>query len=255
MTRARRLQGAVATFVCLAVAPPACADWTIGGFLGGAHTHTTSLRLIQPLEATDISLSPVSYRSKSLTPPLYYAYRFGFFPRSRWFGIEGELIHLKVHADTTRTTQISGVLRGQPSQGSVPMSSVIEDFSISHGVNLVLINAVARRGVGVDQSGEPRWTLTGRFGAGTSRPHPESTIGGRRFEGYEWGSPSVQIAAGVEMRVIGTVIGPVSLVGEYKLTRTVQEVTILDGTARTPLTTHHFVGGAALRLGSPRRAP
>ena len=251
MTRAGQLQIA-GIFMCLAVAPPAFADWTIGGFLGGAHTHTTSLHLIQPLEATDISLSPVSYRSESLTPPLYYGYRFGFFPRSRWFGIEGELIHLKVHADTTRPTQISGVLRGQPSQGSAPMSSVIEDFSISHGVNLVLINAVARYGVGVvDQSGEPRWTLTGRLGAGTSRPHPESTIGGRRFEGYEWGSPSLQIAAGVEMRVIGTV----SLVGEYKLTRTVQEVTIVDGTARTPLTTHHFVGGAALRLGSPRRAP
>ena len=236
--------------MCLAVAPPAFADWTIGGFLGGAYTHTTSLRLTQPLEATDISLSPVSYRSESLTPPFYYGYRFGFFPRSRWFGIEAEFIHLKVHADTTRLTRISGVLRGVPSERSVPMSSVIEEFSISHGVNLVLINAMARRGGGVDRLGKPRWTLTGRLGAGTSRPHAESTIGGRRFEGYEWGSPSLQIAAGVEIRMIGTV----SLVGEYKLTHTLQEVTIVDGAARTPLTTHHFVAGAAVRLGSPRRA-
>ena len=245
------MQAASALFMCLAVAPPAFADWTIGGFLGGVRTQETSLRLIQPLAATDISLSPVHYRSESLKPPLYYSYRVAYFPRSRWFGIEGELIHLKVYADTTRLTRVNGLLAGQPSEGWVPMSSVIEEFSISHGINLVLINAVARRGIGVDQSGYPRWTLTGRLGAGTSRPHPESTIGGRHFQRYEWGAPSVQVAAGVEMRVIRIL----SLVGESKFTRTDQAVTVVDGTARTPLTTHHFVAGAALRLGSPRRAP
>ena len=247
----KRVVRIAALFMSLAVARPAFADWTLGGYIGGAHTQTTSLDLIQPLVATDISLSPVSYRSKSLTPPFYYGYRLAFFPQSRWFGIEGEFIHLKVHADISRLTHVSGVMRGQPMDASVPVSSIIEDFSISHGVNLVLINAVARRQVGADPSGETRWTLTGRLGAGTSRPHPESTIGGRRVEGYEWGSASFQIAGGVEMRVKGAV----SLLGEYKLTYTDQDVAIVDGTARTPLTTHHFVVGAAIQLGSRWRGP
>jgi hypothetical protein len=237
--------------ICLAAAAPASAEWTIAGFIGGAHTQATSLRLVQPLHATDLTLSPIHYRSESMRPPLYYAYRFGFFPQSGWFGIEGELIHLKVHADVTRPTQASGTFGGQPLEGSIPVASLIEEFSISHGVNLVLVNAVVRRGYDIDPSGVPRWTLVGRFGFGTSRPHPESTIAGQRFEGYQWGSPSAQVTGGVEMHVKG----PVFLVGEYKLTRTVQEVTIADGTARTPLTSHHLVVGAALRLGPSRRAP
>lgn len=241
----------VALVICLGVAPPASADWQIGGFLGATHTLTTSLRIVQPPDATNILLSPVFYRSESLRSPVYYGYRVGFFPGSRWFGVEGELIHLKVYAETDRLTRVSGVLRAQPTDASVLMSSVVEAFSISHGVNLILINGVVRRAIGVNGTGDPRWTLTGRVGAGLSRPHPESTIGGRQFQTYEWGSSSVQFAAGVEMRVKG----PVSLLGEYKLTHTTQDVTIADGTARTPLTTNHLVGGAALRFGSSRRVP
>jgi hypothetical protein len=39
--------------------------------------------------------------------------------------------------------------------------------------------------------------------------------------------------------------------GEYKLTRTVQDVTIAGGSARTPLVTHHLVAGVTFHLGFP----
>ena len=71
----------------------AFADWTLGVFVGMAHTRPTSLTLIQPAEDTDVTLSPVRYRSESLTLPIYYGYRVAFFPRSSWLGIEGELVH------------------------------------------------------------------------------------------------------------------------------------------------------------------
>ena len=105
-------------------------------------------------------------------------------------------------------------LRDSPVGGSAPFSSIIEAFSITHGVNLLLVNAVARRRAGLDPAGDARWTFTARFGAGASIPHPESTIGGRPSEGYEWGALSVQAAAGVEARVTRVL----SLIGEYKLT-------------------------------------
>jgi hypothetical protein len=235
----------------LAVVSPAFADWTLGVFVGVAHTRPTSLTLIQPTEGTDVTVSPVRYRSESLTPPIYYGYRAAFFPRSSWLGVEGEFVHLKVVADTARDVEISGALRGSPVGGSAPLSSIVDAFSITHGVNLLLVNAVARRRVGVDPAGHARWTFTARLGAGASIPHAESTIGGRRSEGYEWGAPSLQAAAGVEVRVTRVL----SLIGEYKLTHSVQDVTVANGSARTPLTTHHLVVGTAVRLGVPRRVP
>jgi hypothetical protein len=133
----------------LAVTSNAYADWTLGVFVGMAHTRPASLTLIQPREDTDVTLSPVRYRSESLAPPIYYGYRVAFFPGSRWLGVEGEFVHLKVVADTARDVEMSGTLRGSPVGGSAPLSSIIEAFSITHGVNLLLVNAVARRRAGL----------------------------------------------------------------------------------------------------------
>jgi hypothetical protein len=62
---------------------------------------------------------------------------------------------------------------------------------------------------------------------------------------------SLQGAAGVELRLLSGL----SLVCEYKLTRSVQDVTVAEGRARTPLTTHHVVTGVAVGLGGRRRTP
>jgi opacity protein-like surface antigen len=217
-------------------------------YLGAAHTRPASLTLRQPAESTSVTLSPVGYRSESLDAPLYYGYRIGYFPKSSWFGIEGELIHLKVIADTARTVAISGTLRNSPANGSLPLSAVIQHFSLTHGVNLLLLNGVFRHPLG-DGVDHPRWLLTGRLGAGASVPHAESTINGRHVEGYEWGELSVQAAGGLEVSVARRV----SVLAEYKLTHSRQDVGIADGSAQTALTTHHVVAGLSVRLGLPRR--
>jgi hypothetical protein len=233
-------------FLLVAASGTARAEWTVSGFAGGARTQDTSLRVIRPANSTDVTLTPVHYRSESLESPIYYGYRAAFFPRSRWFGIEGELIHLKVIADTARDVQRLGAVAGQPVDDTARLASVVDDFEISHGVNLLLVNAVMRRRAQVDSAGNARWALTGRLGAGASIPHPESTIDGQHAEGYEWGAMSLQAAAGAEVHVIGRV----SLLGEYKLTRSAQDVTIAGGNARTPLVTHHLAVGLAVRFGN-----
>jgi hypothetical protein len=134
--------------VSLATVAPAFADWTLTGFVGAAHTRTSSLTLTRPTEATDVVLSPIRYASESLKLPPYYGYRAAFFPRSGWFGIEGELIHVKVVADTTRAVRMHGTWRRARVDETVRLSSVIQDFSITHGVNLLLVNAVVRRRTG-----------------------------------------------------------------------------------------------------------
>ncbi len=238
----------LACLLCTGAPRSASADWTLTLLLGGARTQDSRLVLTQPAEATVVALSPVHFESESFEPPLYYGYRVGFFPRSRWIGVEGEFVHLKVIADTARTVDIDGEVRGQSVDGSGPMASVIERFSITHGVNLLLINVAARREGSASTTELPRWRVSGRFGVGASIPHAESTVGGVTLEGYEWGAFSLQGAAGLELRVAG----PLSLTGEYKLTRTAQDVTIVGGTAQTRLVTHHAVFGAVVHIGRAR---
>lgn len=230
----------------------AAADWTLAAYLGASRTRDTSLTLMQPAQGTNVTLSPVHYDSASFTPPFYYGYRIALFPKSRWFGVEGELIHLKVIADTARTADVTGTLGGEPVTGPRPLRSVIEHFSITHGVNLVLLNAVVRREHRTDaRDMRPRFALVGRVGAGASIPHPESRIDGARFESYEWGAFSMQAAAGVELHLRG----PVYVMGEYKLSRTAQDVSIVGGSARTALVTQHVVAGLVTRIGRRRLVP
>jgi hypothetical protein len=223
----------------------ASAEWTLAGFVGGAWTRDSTIELTQASQSTDLTLSPVRYHSESLEAPIYYAYRISVFPSSGWLGIEGEFIHLKVIADTTRPVMAEGVIRGEAVSDVRPLATVLERFSITHGVNLLLVNAVARRAVRSDNDGPPRWFFTGRAGAGASVPHPESTIASASLERYEWGSLSLQAAGGLELRLTNRLY----IAGEYKLTRTVQHVSVAGGSARTPLTTQHLVGGVVAHLG------
>jgi hypothetical protein len=234
----------IALTMCVGVGR-AAADWTLAAFVGGARTQDSTIRLNQPSASTDVTLSPVRYRTESLQAPIYYAYRIGVFPDAGWVGIEGEFIHLKVIADTARPVEAQGVIRGATVSDVRPLATVMDRFSISHGVNLLLVNAVARRALRRHDDGLPRWFLTGRAGAGASVPHPESTIAGVSLERYEWGSFSLQAAAGLELRLARRLY----LAGEYKLTRTVQHVSVAGGSVRTPLTSHHFVAGVAAHLG------
>jgi hypothetical protein len=230
--------------VCVGVCR-ASAEWTLAGFAGGARTQDSTIELAQTSQSTDVTLSPVRYRSESLEAPIYYAYRIGVFPSSSWIGIEGEFIHLKVIADTARPAMIEGTVGGVTVSAERPLVTVLERFSISHGVNLLLVNAVARHAIQARNDRPPRWFFTGRAGAGASVPHPESTIAGVSLERYEWGSFSLQAAGGLELRLTNRLY----LAGEYKLTRTVQHVTVAGGFVRTPLLTHHLVAGVVAHLG------
>ena len=61
-------------------------------------------------------MSPVVYGAASFKAPIYYGYRITYFPRSRWMGVEGEFIHLKVIADTSRPGLSSGIIGGSVSE-------------------------------------------------------------------------------------------------------------------------------------------
>lgn len=135
-TRSFRAAAATVVLMCAIDVHSARAEWSVTGGLGAAHTRESSIRLIQPRDATDVTVSPVVYRAASFKAPIYYGYRLGYFPRSRWIGVEGKFIHLKVIADTSRQALFSGTINGAAVSETRPIASFVQRFSFSSTANV-----------------------------------------------------------------------------------------------------------------------
>ena len=212
--------------------------WVVAAYLGGARTGDSDLRISQPALDNDLTFERVRFRSRSFDPPLYYGLRGGYFPpRVPCLGFEAEFIHLKVYSDPGQRVRVNGLRRGAPFGRGLPLGVIVQQYSISHGVNLLLFNVAARRGVGsAADSPDGRLILAARAGAG---PHTESSVEGRPQEQYEIGRLAWQATGGAEFRLWRGLYA----LGEYKFTRTRQRGEIFSGKAGSLLRTHHGVFG------------
>jgi hypothetical protein len=220
------------------------AQWSLAGYIGQAHTLDSSLAIRQPALETDIRFSSISYRSESFQPPLYYGVRTGYNFAEHW-GVEAELTHLKVFANVDQLSSVTGILNAAQINSTLPVNTIVQRFSISHGVNLLLANAIFRHELGRSVHGKlapPYFVL--RAGAGASIPHAESTIQGRADEHYQIGNPAFQLAASIEVRAWHRLYWS----GEYKFTRTHEHVDINSGSAATLLESHHIVTGPVIHF-------
>ncbi|MGH9628790.1 MAG: hypothetical protein ACRD7E_10745 [Bryobacteraceae bacterium] len=216
----------------------ATAEWSVGGYAGASETLDSYLRIVQPGSGNDLRLTPVRFLGRSFESPIYYGYRAGYF-FTPVFGLEAEFIHFKIHSRVEDRVRAEGMLAGERIDREAAMNEIVERFDISHGVNLLLGNAVFRKGFWKAGGKRNRILLTARAGAGGSIPHPESNVLGRSRAEYQWGRPGVQAAGGAELRIWGGIYA----IAEYKFTRTRQKVRIAGGTAETLLQSHHAVTG------------
>lgn len=232
----------VAAVFCMS--SPCAAQWTLGGYFGGAHTQASPLDLRQPFILNNLRFHEVSYRGESFQPPLYYGFRVGYFFREHW-GVESEFTHLKVFANVDEPATITGVLNGSPITANLPVNTIMQRFSLSHGVNLLMINGMFRRALGkaADEK-DARCHAILRFGAGATIPHVESTIQTLNDEHYQAGRPVIQVAGGLDVRTWGQLYW----MAEYKFTRVREQVDVKFGTASTLLQSHHLVTGPAFHF-------
>lgn len=215
--------------------------WVVAAYLGGAHTLPSDLTISQPTLGTNVRFQDVRFSSRSFSPPLYYGLRGGYFlRRAPWLGFEAEFVHLKVFANPQQQVQVRGIRRNVDIDTQLPLGQIVQQYSISHGVNLLLFNVAARHRV--KQVGNGRLGLTARAGIGPTIPHTESRIEGEAQEQYEIGSLAWQASGGVEFRLWRGL----HALGEYKFTRTRQRGKVTLGTAESLLRTHNTVFGLAL---------
>jgi hypothetical protein len=119
------------------------------------------------------------------------------------------------------------------------MDDLVQRYSMTHGLNYLLVNGVARR-----MLGDGRVALIGRLGAGPTYPHAETTIDHTPREQYELAGLGGHFSAGVDVRLRGRL----SAMAEYKLTASRPEITVADGTGRVRAVSHHVAVGLAYGL-------
>jgi hypothetical protein len=226
----------------LAAVVPSSADaqWFGAAYLGGNYTHPADVTVAQPARDTALTIRDVQFDARPLESPQYYGLRIGrMLGGSRRYGLEVEFIHLKVIGRTEERYRMTGAWNGAAIDETRRMDDLVQRYSMTHGLNYLLINGVARR-----ELGDGRLAVIGRIGAGPTYPHAESTIDHASREQYELAGFGGHFSAGVDVRLRGRL----SVMAEYKLTASRPEISVADGTGRVRAVSHHVAAGLAYGL-------
>ncbi len=224
-------------------ADPARAETSVSVYLGASLTRDSDLRVEQPAAGSGATFRDVSWQGKDFEMPPYYGFRVTrFFEAAPGWGASVEFLHYKVYAKTDRALPVDGVWNGAMVNEIAPLGSRIQNFSISHGVNLLALNGLYR--FTLAQSGKfPRGRLNPYLGAGIAYYvlHPESTINNMAFEGdYKGSGFGYQVLGGLQYSLTERW----AIFGEAKLTRGTAKVELSgEGRGETSLSTTHFMGG------------
>jgi opacity protein-like surface antigen len=223
-------------------APVADAQWYVAGYLGANHTMPATVSIDQPSLGTSLEFDDVTFVARPFTSPQYYGVRAGYlFGEERRWGVEFEWLHPKVYAEVEHAVHVTGRSGGVNVDTTTRMDTFVQHYAMSHGMNFMLVNVVARRPLGGTAS---RVALTGRAGAGPMLPHAETNVGGRSREQYERAGIGFQVAGGVDVRLAGWL----SAIADYKFGHARPEIDIADGTGQMSANVHQIAFGLAFGL-------
>jgi hypothetical protein len=231
----------LAAVLVLALVVPATASaqiyFSISAGVNG--TRAADVTVNVPSAGLGATWHDVHFAAKPFKSPQYYQWRLGtFLDHRQRFGVEFEFTHLKVLADTSRSYGTSGVINGVavPEGAVLPMDATVQEYQMSHGLNFLLFNAVARI-----PFGSGRFALVTRAGAGPTLPHAESTVLGVFRQQYEWAGIGYQGAAGVNIRLSRLI----SFIADYKLSYAQPRISVAGGTGQTSSLTQQGAFGLA----------
>jgi hypothetical protein len=208
---------------------------------GGNHTSPADVTVNVPASGLAVTYHDVQFSARSLTSPQYYVWRLGkFFGSRQRVGVEFEFTHLKVISDTSKSYVASGTIDGVllPGGTSVPMNAAVQEYQMTHGLNFLLFNIVARLPIG--SSG--RLALVARAGTGPTLPHGETNVLGQFRQGYEWAGVGVEGSAGLALKLSRLL----TVIADYKISHARPEITVAGGSGQTTALTQQVAVGLAI---------
>jgi lipid A oxidase len=223
------------------------AEFVLDLFTGQSDTSNADVEITQPAAGNSFTVRDLAFDGKSFEDPPYYGARVAyFFEGLPWLGVGVEFFHFKVFGETGQTRQITGTLGGAPINTTAPVNSVVQRFNVSHGVNYLLFDVIARYGFFRDVETYPHGRLQVYLGGGVGPviTHAETRIEGVAAEpGYEVGGGGGQGFAGVRFLLFKHV----GLFVEGKVTHSSLTVGVArGGEASFEETTRHIVAGITI---------
>jgi opacity protein-like surface antigen len=236
-----------ASVLLLLLSLPLRAECRFGAYLGKASTSNADLKIEQPSRGNSLVFHDVEYADRSFQTPFYYGLRMSYFTnRHSNLGLEVEFIHAKLYSESQHEVSVSGVRKGASIDSTIRLGEIVQNFSMSHGLNFLFFNVVGRlRFLGNGDNRAHRVGLYSRAGFGPLIPHTESVIDGEKKEQYEFHGPAYQFAAGAEVEILEKLL----LLLEYKFTYVrVKNAKVPHGHAESDIRTRHLVFGIGKRF-------
>lgn len=230
------------------VGVPAQAEPFVDLYTGKSYTRDADVRIRQEGLGNDFRVHDVRFDDESFSDPQYYGGRVGyFFDRAPWLGVAIDFVHFKIIADTDETKRFTGTLAGAPLDARLPMSTIVQRFDITHGVNYLTINGLVRYSLLTDAERFPhgRIQLFAGAGLGPVITHAENSIQDvHNRRSYEVAGLGVQGFAGVRMMLFKYV----GAFAQYRFTRSDLDVRVASGRGKVEEISHHLVGGLTFSL-------
>lgn len=237
-----------ASLALLGLFSTAHAELIVSVYTGTSHTWASDLRIRQSASGSDATFQDVHWQAHPFRPAPYYGVRISYFPETQpRFGGTFDFTHYKMYADTDRTLWVRGVWNGSPVNQSAAMSTRIQSFEISHGVNLTSLNAQYRWPSSFNANGgTSHWEPHVGAGVVGYFPHAEGSINGvPSSANYPFAGFGGQVFAGTEYRLHKYV----GLLVETKFDAGRLDIGLNPATqAETDTRTLHILGGVALHF-------
>jgi lipid A oxidase len=224
-----------AVLLGMLLSPEVPAENIFSVYTGTSATRNSELHLSGRRAGIDVTVHDVHWDADPFKAAPYYGLRYThFFEQRPEWGVALDFTHYKMVADTERAVPLSGTWKGAAVNTRARMDQYVQQFEISHGVNMLSINGVYR------WRSPSAWQPYAGVGLGYYRPHAETTVDHRpHATGYDHSGFGYQLLAGVQYR-FGTQWGAFA---EVKFNSGTARLDIADGRARTRLRTFHLLGG------------
>ncbi len=227
------------------------AEVFLDAFTAKSFTRDADVRVDQRVSASRFTVEGVSFDDESFRTPPWYGLRAGYFlDRHELLGVAVEFFHFKVRADTSERKRLRGTVRGEGVDAIARVDSVVGRFDVSHGVNYLTLDGLARYPLLREQPSYPRGRIQPYAGVGLGAviAHPENEIlGVANEQAYELGGFGVQAFTGVRAMVLPWL----GVLAEYKFTRSSLDVGIAGGDAEIEELSHHLLGGITITFPWP----
>lgn len=178
------------------------AEWVVSVYTGISHTRSSDLRVRQPASGSAAEFRDVHWEARPFEAAPYYGVRISYFPeRAPRLGGGLDFTHYKMYAQTDRVAAVRGTWAGSPVDERVPMSTRVQRYEVSHGVNLTALN-LQYRWVASDGVAHGRWLPHTGVGLAAYFPHAEGMISDVPADGnYQLAGFGYQLFAGTEYRL------------------------------------------------------